>query len=135
MVGRGLAGGLGLAVVLQEEPGRRDTARDPEEEFKAASQSVSLIVFPELSLTGYTCADLFHQKMLLDASIDGIIEIKNSTRHLPIISVVGAPIQINNAVYNCAVVIGNDRILGIVPKTFLPNYNEFYEKRWFSSSS
>jgi NAD+ synthase (glutamine-hydrolysing) len=94
----------------------------------------AIIVFPELSLTGYTCGDLFGQSKLIDDAIEGLFKIivqKDQT------VIVGMPVKLNGSLYNCAVVLGSDnmmnnKIIGIVPKQFLPNYKEFYEQRWFS---
>ena len=94
---------------------------------------VQIVTTPELSLTGYTCADLFFQDVLLDECIEGLKKILKSTKELNIISIVGIPLKIKNKLYNCAAIIQKGKVLGIVPKTYLPNYNEFYEKRWFDS--
>lgn len=96
------------------------------------AQRVELAVFPEMSLTGYTCADLFHNSTLLDAVAPAILKICEATRPAgsPLV-IVGAPIQNNGVLYNCAVAICG-RVLAVVPKTYIPNYNEFYEKRWWS---
>ncbi len=101
--------------------------------FNADKQGVNAIVFPELSITSYTSADLFNQRILLESAIDSLSEICKTTANLSIISIVGAPIEVSNRLYNTGIVICKGKILGIVPKTFLPNYNEFYDKRWFSS--
>ena len=102
---------------------------------KADAQGADLIVFPEMSLTGYTCADLFFQEPLLKASLEGLKEvIACSARHPAVTAVVGAPVVIEGQMYNCGIVISGGDVKGIVPKTYLPNYNEFYERRWFSSS-
>ncbi|MBR2938209.1 MAG: NAD(+) synthase [Oscillospiraceae bacterium] len=94
-----------------------------------------VVIFPELAVTGYSCADLFFQQTLLDAAAAGIREICRHTQKHPKISVaVGAPLLIAGQMYNCGVVMSNGVVRGIVPKTFLPNYREFYERRWFSSS-
>lgn len=95
---------------------------------------VSVVTFPELSLTGYTCGDLFFQDNLIFKSLYCLKEILEKTSDLDIISIIGIPISISNKLFNCAVVIQRGKILGIVPKTYIPNYNEFYEKRWFASS-
>lgn len=89
--------------------------------------------FPELSITGYTCADLFMQETLLNASMNGLKYIIDETKQLPIVFIIGMPIRKDNQLFNCAVVIKSGKILGIVPKTYIPNYSEFYEARWFSS--
>lgn len=101
---------------------------------EAISQEVSVLVLPELCITGYTCADLFFQEPLLSSSIEKLLQLKAYTKDKDILCVVGVPLQYKNALYNCAAVLLNGEILGIVPKTYIPNYNEFYEHRWFSSS-
>lgn len=101
----------------------------------ADGKGVQVIVFPELSITGYTCADLFAQQVLLEEAEMGLMQVLNSTRQLDIISIVGMPVPLNGALLNAAVVIQKGKILGIVPKTYLPNYKEFYEKRWFTSAA
>ncbi|MCP4131819.1 MAG: NAD(+) synthase [bacterium] len=98
----------------------------------ANKNSAALILFPELSITGYTCADLFLQPLLVNSSLSAIEKIAQSTRELDIISIVGAPVYHQNKLYNCAVIIHQGAIKGIVPKTYNPNYKEFYEKRWFT---
>lgn len=100
---------------------------------EARALGATLVLFPELSVTGYSCADLFNQQNLLDAAQDAIFELANQSEELECTIIAGAPIAFNNRLYNCAVVMQNGNILGIVPKSFLPNYNEFYEKRWFAS--
>ena len=100
----------------------------------AEGQGVEIIVFPELSITGYTCQDLFQQQLLLDDAEQAVLELLDFTRQLDITVIVGAPIAVGALLLNCAVVIQQGKLLGIVAKTFLPNYSEFYEKRWFASS-
>lgn len=100
---------------------------------RAHESNVQILSFPELSITGYTCADLFLQETLLNSAIDGLEYIINETKSIPIVSIVGMPIRKCSQLFNCAVVIKSGKILGIVPKTYIPNYNEFYEARWFSS--
>ncbi|MDE6297108.1 MAG: NAD(+) synthase [Muribaculaceae bacterium] len=95
-------------------------------------KNVNILLFPELSITGYTCADLFFQSNLLENTLGALSTLEKLTEGLNLTLIVGAPIVYNNSIYNCAVVISQGKIHGIVPKTFLPNYNEFYEKRWFS---
>ena len=95
---------------------------------------VKLIAFPELCITGYTCGDLFLQEKLIKSAFESILRIKNETKNLDIISIVGAPIRCKGKLYNCAVVIKDGEILGIVPKTHIPNYSEFYEKRHFEQA-
>lgn len=101
---------------------------------QAEGRGVEIIVFPELSITGYSCQDLFGQQLLLEAAENAILMLLDFTRQLDIISIVGAPVAVNGLLLNCAVVIQRGQILSIVPKTYLPNYSEFYEKRWFASS-
>lgn len=101
---------------------------------QAEGQGVEIIVLPELSITGYTCQDLFRQQLLLDATENCVMQLLEFSRQLDIISIVGAPIVAGDLLLNCALIIQRSKILGIVPKTFLPNYSEFYEKRWFASS-
>ena len=99
---------------------------------KAYKDEVKFLVFPELSVTSYTCGDLFLSSALLNAAVSGLEEvIKNSLGKDMLISV-GAPLIHNNVLYNCAVMIFEGKVLGIVPKSFIPNYSEFYEKRWFT---
>ena len=100
----------------------------------AAGEGVELLCFPELSLTGYTCQDLFKEQLLLTKSEEGLLMLLDFTRQLDIICVVGLPVQVGGLLLNCAAVIQSGSLLGVVPKTYLPNYNEFYEKRWFASS-
>ena len=102
---------------------------------EAKKADVNLLVLPELGITGYTCADLFFQQPLLSAALDGIKKLIAASRESNTVIAAGAPVRINGSLYNCAVIIFRGRIAGIVPKTFLPNYGEFYEKRWFSSAS
>ena len=102
---------------------------------QAEGQGVEVIVFPELSVTGYSCQDLFRQDILLDSAETAVMVLLDFTRKLNIITIVGVPIVAGDILLNCAVVIQQGEILGIVPKTYLPNYNEFYERRWFASSS
>lgn len=99
---------------------------------KAYKAGVKLCVFPELCITSYTCQDLFNQKLLIDKALDGLEKVVKSTEGKEIICTVGCPIIKNNKLYNCGVVIYNGDILGVVPKTSLPNYNEFYEVRHFA---
>ncbi|MBR4969687.1 MAG: NAD(+) synthase [Alistipes sp.] len=97
---------------------------------EAMERGVSIVVFPELSLTGYTCGDLFLQSRIIEAG-DEALEMLLATPR-PIVSIVGMPIYYKNNLYNCAVVIANGKICGIVPKSYIPNYSEFYESRWFT---
>ena len=99
----------------------------------AEGQGGEIIVFPELSLTGYTCQDLFRQNLLLETTESAMLMLLDFTRQLNIISIVGLPIAVGDLLLNCAAIIQKGQILGIVAKEYLPNYNEFYEKRWFAS--
>ena len=101
---------------------------------QAEGKGVEIIVFPELSLTGYSCQDLFRQHLLLDAAEESVMMLLDFTRQLDIISIIGMPVIVGDLLLNCAVVIQKGQILGIVPKTVIPNYGEFYEKRWFGSA-
>ncbi len=101
---------------------------------QAEGKGVEIICFPELSLCGYTCGDLFGQQLLLDSCQEALFRLLDVTRSLNIISIVGMPVQYNGMLFNAAVVVQGGKILGIVPKTYLPNYREFYEKRWFTSA-
>lgn len=101
---------------------------------QAEGQGAEVIVFPELAVTGYTCQDLFRQQLLLDMAENCMMQLLEFGRQLNIICIVGAPIVVGDLLLNCAVVFQMGKILGIVPKTYLPNYSEFYEKRWFASA-
>ena len=101
---------------------------------KAVNLGVSIVTTPELSLTGYTCGDLFLHDTLLNDSEKALQKVLEETKKLDIISILGMPIKHNNQLFNCAVVIEKGNILGVIPKTYIPNYQEFYEARWFSSS-
>ncbi len=101
---------------------------------QAEGKNVEVIVFPELCITGYSCQDLFRQQLLLETSETAVMMLQDFTRKLNIIVTVGVPVVAGDLLLNCAVVIQQGEILGIIPKTYLPNYNEFYEKRWFASS-
>ena len=101
----------------------------------ADGKGVQIIAFPELCITGYTCGDLFAQQLLLDEAEMGLIQVLNNTRQMDIISIVGMPIALNGALINAAVVIQKGKMLGVVPKTYLPNYKEYSEKRWFTSAA
>ena len=100
---------------------------------EASSKEVSLVVFPELCVTGYTCGDLFGQQLLIENAEKAVRRIMDHTRGKAVTVVVGAPVRFADRLYNCAVVIRNGNIKGIVPKVYLPTYNEYYESRWFSS--
>ncbi|MCC8053580.1 MAG: NAD(+) synthase [Bacteroides fragilis] len=100
----------------------------------AEGKGVQILTFPEMCITGYTCGDLFAQQLLLEQAEMALMQILNSTRQLDIISILGMPVVVNSTVMNAAVVIQKGKILGVVPKTYLPNYKEFYEQRWFTSA-
>jgi NAD+ synthase (glutamine-hydrolysing) len=100
---------------------------------EAAERKAMLALFPELGLSAYSCDDLFQQRSLLDGCLDAIGSVVDATAKLSLIAVVGAPLQLDNHLYNCAVVIHRGKILGVAPKTYLPNYREFYEQRQFTS--
>lgn len=98
---------------------------------EAHRQGVRVLCLPELCLTGYTCGDLFLQDTLLDGAEEALSTILEATKNLDMIAALGMPLRYDNKLYNCAVVIHKGDILGVVPKTHLPNYGEFYERRWF----
>ena len=100
----------------------------------ADGQHVEILCLPELCLTGYTCQDLFKEQLLLNKAEEGLLMLLDFTRKLDIICVVGLPVMAGGLLLNCAAVIHHGTVLGLVTKTYLPNYNEFYEKRWFASS-
>ena len=101
---------------------------------QAEEHGVEIIVFPELCITGYSCQDLFKEQLLLDHAEEGVVKLLDFTRKLNTIVIVGLPVVVNGLLYNCAAVLQSGTLLGIVPKVYLPNYGEFYEKRWFASS-
>ncbi|QSX08282.1 NAD(+) synthase [Alkalibacter rhizosphaerae] len=99
----------------------------------AVQKEVDVLVFPELGITGYTCADLFFQERLVEAAQGGVKKIVEHSKDKAGVFVIGAPVRMFHRLYNCGVVIWTGKILGIVPKIHIPEYNEYYEKRWFSS--
>ena len=101
---------------------------------EADGKGVEIVVFPELGITSYSCQDLFHQQLLLVEAEKSVERIVEHTRSSDIIVIIGVPVIVGSLLLNCAAVIQRGTLLGIVPKTFLPNYSEFYEKRWFSSA-
>lgn len=101
----------------------------------ANAKGIEITLFPELSLTGYTCADLFLNEHLLNRAIDGLKELRDYSKKIKGVFIVGVPIRKDNQLFNCGAVLENGHILGIVPKTYIPNYGEFYEKRWFSEDN
>lgn len=102
---------------------------------QAENQNVRIAVFPELSITGYTCGDLFYQDNLQNKVEMALRELASFSTDLNVAFAIGAPLKSSNRLFNCAVVIQHGVILGAVPKTYIPNYNEFYEKRWFKSGT
>ncbi len=101
---------------------------------QAEGKGAEIICFPELCITGYTCQDLFSQQLLLDEAETALLKLLDFTRSLDIISIVGLPVPVGGLLLNCAAVIHKGSLLGLVAKTYLPNYKEFYEKRWFTSA-
>lgn len=101
---------------------------------EAQEKSVQIVVFPELCITGYTCGDLFLQQLLLKEAEQALARILDATRTNDVTAILGMPIAVHSVLINAAVVIQKGEILGVVPKTYLPNYNEFYEMRWFTSA-
>ena len=109
-------------------------ATEIKQQISAAQQEgVEVVCFPELSITGYTCADLFFTQQLQKDALSALENVCAYTRNLPIIVIVGAPLKVDNNLYNCAFVMTDGEVVGVVPKINLPNTGEFYEKRWFSS--
>ncbi|WHH61770.1 NAD(+) synthase [Petroclostridium sp. X23] len=102
---------------------------------EAVKNDVQMIAFPELSITGYTCGDLFHQQLLIETAEDQLKEILDITHNTEIVIMVGIPVKADNQLFNCVVVLQGGKILAAIPKTYIPNYSEFYEKRWFASSA
>ena len=102
---------------------------------EAAQRGVEIVAFPELALTAYTCGDLLLQPALLDAADEALARLVRDTRKLPLTMIAGAPLRHGQTLYNCAVVFTQGRILGVVPKTYIPDYTEFYENRWFASGA
>jgi len=100
----------------------------------AASRRVRLLVLPELGLTGYTCGDLFSQRVLLDGAVEALRTVRDATAGLGMLVFAGLPLCVGGKLYNCAAALHDGRVLGVVPKTHLPNYGEFYEARWFASA-
>jgi len=102
---------------------------------QAAERKALLVVFPELGLSAYSCEDLFHQQALLDGCREALGRIIDSSRDLSLLSIVGLPLSVDSMLFNCAAVVHKGRLLGLAPKTYLPNYREFYEARQFTSAS
>ena len=101
---------------------------------EATERGAGLVVFPELGISGYSLDDLFHQQALLQAVLDALATVTEATAELSAVLVVGAPLMVKGAVYNTAVVVHRGRILGVVPKSYLPEYREYYEKRQFRAA-
>ena len=102
---------------------------------EAAHEKAVLALFPELGLSAYSCDDLFHQRALLDGALEALRLVLKSSEALNLIAVVGLPLKIDHLLFNCAAIVQRGKILGIVPKTFLPNYREFYESRQFAPAA
>lgn len=100
---------------------------------EATERNACLVLFPELNLSSYTCEDLFHQNLLLEQCEMALQTVMEATKTLPIVAVLGLPVRVNHLLFNCAAVISQGTLLGVVPKSYLPNYREFYEVRQFSS--
>src|ERR1700742_4076869 len=99
---------------------------------EAAQAGAGLIAFPELCLSGYAIDDLLQQSVVLDGVLQAIERVRSASEESPVVAVVGAPLRHGQALYNCAVVIYGGQVLGVVPKSYLPSYREFYERRWFT---
>ncbi|MDO4758380.1 MAG: NAD(+) synthase [Rikenellaceae bacterium] len=102
---------------------------------QAAQRGAEIVAFPELSLTAYTCGDLLLQPTLLNAAEEALVGLVRKSRKLPLVGLVGAPLRHGSAIYNCAVVFSQGKILGVVPKSYIPDYSEFYENRVFTSGA
>ena len=102
---------------------------------KADEAQADVVCFPELSITAYTCQDLFGSQLLLDKAEMALMSIVETSRQLNVVAIVGMPVSCNDLLLNCAVVVSQGKILGVVPKSYLPNYREFYEMRWFDSAA
>ena len=100
----------------------------------AYENNTEIIVFPELVITGYTCGDLFGQRTLISSSMKALDKIKCETKNINTLIVLGMPYQYKGKLYNCGAVLYKGHILALISKSFLPNYNEFYEKRWFEEA-
>lgn len=102
---------------------------------EAATRGVEIIAFPELSLTAYTCGDLMLQPTLLNGAEEALATVIRKSRKLPLVGIVGAPLRHGSAIYNCAVIFSQGKVLGVVPKSYIPDYSEFYENRVFTSGA
>ena len=112
-----------------------DVSYNTQEIIKAIKEQADcgVLVFPELSITGYTCADLFGSDLLLQASENALFQIASATSASGVTAVVGVPIRYDNALYNCAAILSEGSVKALIPKSYVPNYSEFYECRWFTS--
>src|SRR5664279_2202616 len=110
-----------------------NSAQTVEQVRAAHEDDVSVVVFPELGLVGYTNQDLFHQQSLLDGALDALDRVRAATTEARSVVVVGLPLRVGHQLFNVAAVLHRGRVLGLVPKSYLPNYGEFYEKRQFTS--
>jgi len=117
---------------VQVADSRFNTAEIIAQIHEAAEEQVEVVCFPELCVTGYTCADLFFQRQLQENALAAMEEICQETKGLPMIVIAGAPLKVDNNLYNCAFVMTDGDVVGVVPKVNLPNTGEFYEKRWFT---
>lgn len=111
-----------------------NAARLQEQIILANSKGVQVVVFPELCITGYSCQDLLGQQLLLDEALVALVRLLDFSQNVDVVSIVGLPLAHHGALLNCAAVIHRGKLLGLVPKTYLPNYGEFYEQRWFASA-
>src|SRR5437879_5541255 len=103
---------------------------------RAEGEGVAVLVFPELALTGYTCADLFQHTVLQKSAIDALAHVARAgAESFSGLAVVGLPMLVDDQLFNCAAVLHRGRVLGVVPKSFIPNYKEFYERRWFAAAA
>ena len=102
---------------------------------KASEQKIRVLVFPELCITGYTCQDLFYQKTLINECQEALSFLMEETKYLNMLIAVGMPVRADAQLFNCAVILKEGKILGVIPKTYLPNYKEFYEVRWFAPAA
>jgi NAD+ synthase (glutamine-hydrolysing) len=125
---------VGIPEVQVADP-TFNAARTVELMEQAARHKAILMLFPELGLSSYSCEDLFHQQALLEGSVEALRTVLHASERLNLIAVVGLPVQVDHVLFNCAVAVYQGRILGVVPKTFLPNYREFYEQRQFTPAA
>ena len=102
---------------------------------EAEQAGVEIVCFPELSITAYSCGDLFFQELLQKSAMEALLGLVERSAQRKIVSIVGLPVSLGDKLFNTAAIFGSGRLVGFVPKTFLPNYNEYYEKRWFASAN